>query len=64
MKSVGEVMGIGRNFAKLSKACQSLENNKLGLGIDGWKRHLKTEDILASSTSSWDRIFKIKDAIS
>jgi carbamoyl-phosphate synthase large subunit len=36
MKSVGEVMGIGRNFTEaLQKACQSLENNKIGLGADG-----------------------------
>ncbi|HRB70000.1 MAG TPA: carbamoyl-phosphate synthase large subunit, partial [Chitinophagales bacterium] len=36
MKAVGEVMGIGRNFAEaLQKACQSLENNKIGLGADG-----------------------------
>lgn len=36
MKSVGEVMGIGRNFTEaLQKACQSLENGKVGLGADG-----------------------------
>jgi carbamoyl-phosphate synthase large subunit len=64
MKSVGEVMGIGRNFAEaLQKACQSLENNKIGLGADG-KEMAKTEDILESlQHPSWDRIFKIKDAI-
>jgi carbamoyl-phosphate synthase large subunit len=64
MKSVGEVMGIGRNFAEaLQKACQSLENNKIGLGADG-KGLSKTEDILDSlQHPSWDRIFKIKDAI-
>ena len=64
MKSVGEVMGIGRNFAEaLQKACQSLENNKIGLGADG-KGLSKTEEILASlQHPSWDRIFKIKDAI-
>ena len=65
MKSVGEVMGIGRNFAEaLQKACQSLENNKIGLGADG-KGLSKTEEILDSlQHPSWDRIFKIKDAIS
>ncbi len=64
MKSVGEVMGIGRNFAEaLQKACQSLENNKIGLGADG-KGLSKTEEILDSlQHPSWDRIFKIKDAI-
>jgi carbamoyl-phosphate synthase large subunit len=64
MKSVGEVMGIGRNFTEaLQKACQSLENNKIGLGADG-KSLAKTEDILDSlEHPSWDRIFKIKDAI-
>ena len=32
MKSVGEVMAIGRNFQEaLQKACQSLENNRIGL---------------------------------
>jgi carbamoyl-phosphate synthase large subunit len=64
MKSVGEVMGIGRNFTEaLQKACQSLENNKIGLGADG-KGFAKTEDILESlEYPSWDRIFKIKEAI-
>ena len=64
MKAVGEVMGIGRNFAEaLQKACQSLENNKIGLGADG-KGLAKTEEILDSlQHPSWDRIFKIKDAI-
>jgi len=65
MKSVGEVMGIGRNFAEaLQKACQSLENNKIGLGADG-KTSYKVQDVLdALEHPSWDRIFKIKEAIS
>ena len=64
MKSVGEVMGIGRNFTEaLQKACQSLENGKVGLGADG-KNWTKTQDILDSlNHPSWDRIFKIKDAM-
>lgn len=64
MKSVGEVMGIGRNFTEaLQKACQSLENNKIGLGADGKGWH-QTQDILNSlERPSWDRIFKVKDAI-
>ncbi|MCO5232520.1 MAG: carbamoyl-phosphate synthase large subunit [Chitinophagales bacterium] len=65
MKSVGEVMGIGRTFNEaLQKACQSLENNKIGLGADG-KNWTRTQDILDSlERPSWDRIFKIRDAIS
>ncbi|MEZ5007046.1 MAG: carbamoyl-phosphate synthase large subunit [Chitinophagales bacterium] len=64
MKSVGEVMGIGRSFKEaLQKACQSLENNKIGLGADG-KGWAPTQDILNSlENPSWDRIFKIKDAL-
>jgi len=64
MKSVGEVMGIGRSFKEaLQKACQSLENNKIGLGADG-KSWTKTQDILDGlEHPSWDRIFKVKDAL-
>jgi carbamoyl-phosphate synthase large subunit len=65
MKSVGEVMGIGRTFNEaLQKACQSLENNKIGLGSDG-KNWTRVQDILDSlEKPSWDRIFKVSDAIS
>lgn len=65
MKSVGEVMGIGRTFNEaLQKACQSLENNKIGLGSDG-KAWTRVQDILDSlEKPSWDRIFKVSDAIS
>lgn len=64
MKSVGEVMGIGRSFLEaLQKGCQSLENNKIGLGADG-KTWRKTEDIINGLKSpSWDRLFRIKDAL-
>ena len=64
MKSVGEVMGIGRSFNEaLQKACQSLENNKIGLGADG-KSWTRTADILEGlEHPSWDRVFKIKDAL-
>lgn len=64
MKAVGEVMGIGRCFLEaLQKACQSLENNKIGLGCDG-KTHLKADQILERiQVSSWDRIFMIKEAL-
>jgi carbamoyl-phosphate synthase large subunit len=64
MKSVGEVMAIGRSFQEaVQKACQSLENNRIGLGADGlhWMR---TEEILEGiQKPSWDRIFRIKEAI-
>ncbi len=64
MKSVGEVMGIGRSFKEaLQKACQSLENNKIGLGADG-KSWTRTQDILDGlENASWDRVFILKDAI-
>lgn len=64
MKSVGEVMAIGRSFIEaLQKGCQSLENNKIGLGADG-KRWHKTDEILQGlEHASWDRIFRIKDAL-
>ena len=46
MKSVGEVMSIGRNFTEaLQKACQSQENNRMGLGADK-KEWIRTADIL------------------
>ena len=64
MKSVGEVMAIGRSFAEaIQKACQSLENNAIGLGYYG-KSLMKTDDILEYlKTPKWDRIFRIKDAL-
>lgn len=64
MKSVGEVMAIGRTFLEaLQKACQSLENNRAGLGADK-KEWMKTEDILSRlEVASDDRIFRVKDAI-
>ncbi len=64
MKSVGEAMAIGRSFIEaLQKGCQSLENNKIGLGADG-KRWHKTDEILQGlEHAGWDRIFRIKDAL-
>ncbi len=64
MKSVGEVMGIGRNFQEaLQKACQSLENGRAGLGSDK-KEWIKTDDILHRlEHTSDDRIFRLKDAL-
>ena len=63
MKSVGEVMAIGRNFLEaLQKACQSQENGRAGLGADK-KEWLRTEDILKRlERASDDRIYRIKDA--
>lgn len=64
MKSVGEVMGIGRNFQEaLQKACQSLEIRRNGLGADG-KELTKQEDLLYSlENPSWNRLFHIYDAM-
>ena len=64
MKSVGEVMAIGRSFTEaIQKACQSLENNAIGLGYYG-KSLMHAEDILEHiKTPKWDRIFRIKDAL-
>ncbi len=64
MKSVGEVMGIGRNFQEaLQKACQSLEIKRNGLGADG-KELRNQEEILESlKHPSWNRLFHIYDAL-
>ncbi|HET9052743.1 MAG TPA: carbamoyl-phosphate synthase large subunit, partial [Cyclobacteriaceae bacterium] len=64
MKSVGEVMGIGRNFQEaLQKACQSLEIRRNGLGADG-KELTKQADLLESlEHPSWNRLFHIYDAM-
>jgi carbamoyl-phosphate synthase large subunit len=64
MKSVGEVMAIGRNFLEaLQKACQSQENNRSGLGADK-KEWIRTEDILQRlEKASDDRIYRVKDAL-
>jgi carbamoyl-phosphate synthase large subunit len=64
MKSVGEVMAIGRSFTEaVQKACQSLENNAVGLGYYG-KSLMHAEALLEYiKTPKWDRIFRIKDAL-
>jgi len=64
MKSVGEVMGIGRSFQEaLHKATQSLEIKRNGLGADG-KGETDYNTILSKlEFASWDRVFVIYDAI-
>ena len=64
MKSVGEVMAIGRSFTEaIQKACQSLENNAVGLGYYG-KSQMHAEALIEYiKIPKWDRIFRIKDAL-
>lgn len=64
MKSVGEVMGIGRTFQEaLQKACQSLEIGRNGLGADG--KELRDQDAILDSlrNPSWDRLFHLYDGL-
>jgi carbamoyl-phosphate synthase large subunit len=64
MKSVGEVMAIGRSFAEaVQKACQSLENEAVGLGYYGKSLMYAEEVIEYIKIPKWDRIFRIKDAL-
>ena len=64
MKSVGEVMGIGRSFMEaLHKATQSLEIKRNGIGADG-KGYTDYDTVIRKLTyASWDRVFVIYDAI-
>ena len=64
MKSVGEVMAIGRSFAEaIQKACQSLENDAVGLGYYG-KSMMNSDELTEYlKIPKWDRIFRIKDAL-
>lgn len=63
MKSVGEVMAIGRTFIEaLQKACQSLETGRLGLGADGRQSRNLDEIMHSLENPSSDRLFHIKDA--
>ncbi|GAA4929482.1 carbamoyl-phosphate synthase large subunit [Mucilaginibacter defluvii] len=65
MKSVGEVMGIGRTFIEaLQKACQSLEIGRAGLGADGRQSRNLDEIMHSLEHPSWDRLFHIYDALS
>jgi carbamoyl-phosphate synthase large subunit len=64
MKSVGEVMSIGRSFTEaIQKACQSLENNAVGLGYYGKSMMHADEIVEYLKTPKWDRVFRIKDAL-
>ncbi|MCC6288765.1 MAG: carbamoyl-phosphate synthase large subunit [Chitinophagaceae bacterium] len=64
MKSVGEVMSIGRNFTEaIQKACQSLENEAVGLGYYGKSLMHSDEIVEYLKTPKWDRLFRIKDAL-
>ncbi len=64
MKSVGEVMAIGRTFTEaLQKACQSLENNATGLSFISTSRLRPEELIDTLKRPTWDRIFRIKEAM-
>jgi len=64
MKSVGEVMGIGRSFQEaLHKATQSLEIKRNGIGADGKSYKDKDQIISKLTNASWDRVFVIFDAI-
>jgi len=64
MKSVGEVMGIGRSFQEaLHKATQSLEIKRNGLGADGKGYKDYNTIINKLKNASWDRVFVIYDAI-
>jgi carbamoyl-phosphate synthase large subunit len=63
MKSVGEVMAIGRSFQEaLQKACQSLEIKRNGLGADGKELKNQVELLKSLEFPSWNRLFHIYDA--
>ena len=63
MKSVGEVMAIGRSFQEaLQKGCQSLEIGRNGLGADGKEITSQDEILKKLKHASSDRIFRIYDA--
>ncbi len=64
MKSVGEVMGIGRSFQEaLQKACQSLEIGRNGLGADGKEERNQDRLLHSLKHASWDRLFHVYDSI-
>lgn len=63
MKSVGEVMAIGRTFNEaLGKAMRSLENGRLGLGCDGKDDFAEHKFEQGLSVPNEHRIFYIAEA--
>ncbi|MEM4566151.1 MAG: carbamoyl-phosphate synthase large subunit, partial [Archaeoglobaceae archaeon] len=64
MKSVGEVMAIGRTFEEaLQKALRSLEIGRYGLGCDGKDKKVTREEIIRKlKFPSHDRVFYIRYA--
>jgi len=64
MKSVGEVMAIGRTFEEaLQKALRSLEIGRFGLGADGKDKEVTREEIIHKLRfPSADRVFYIRYA--
>ena len=63
MKSVGEVMAIGRNFPEaLNKAWQSLEIGRSGLGADGYADPDRKEIRQRLLKPYWDRTLQIRNA--
>ena len=64
MKSVGEVMSIGRSFQEaMQKACQSLEIGRNGLGADGKGMTDQNRILYLLKHASGDRVFRIYDAM-
>jgi len=65
MKSVGEVMAIGRTFEEaLQKALRSLEIGRFGLGCDGKDKNPTREEIIQKlRVPNPDRIFYIRYAL-
>ena len=64
MKSVGEVMAIGRTFQEaLQKAAQSLEIKRNGLGADGKECRNQAEILHNLEHPTWNRLFHVYDAM-
>ncbi|MCL2503124.1 MAG: carbamoyl-phosphate synthase large subunit [Coriobacteriia bacterium] len=63
MKSVGEVMAIGRTFEEaLGKAMRSLENNRGGLGADGRDRFVEHKFDEHLAIPNEQRLFYLAEA--
>lgn len=64
MRSVGEVMSIGKNFKEaFLKAIRSLEKNRYGLGIKKFQNLSKSELLKALEIPSSERYFLIYEAL-